>query len=481
MEEGYRNGERMTTTIDSYIRSLTYDPRNLLSVQKDGNTQSLPVKDRQVSGNAVIVCTKKDCSLKKNLNGIAILQPTGGVIFPGALVYADQNLIEGRPTPIALHRGPITLTVDLPGLRDKPVPIPDPTNSSVQAYANEVLEEWNKNPASQGYVNAARSSLQLNTAYTSRQIALDLGFNAAWAGGEVSTKLGLSSNDERSVAMAFYRQVFYSVTMDTPPTPASVFASDVSLDQVSQVMNNDAVPAYVRSVDYGRILLITMETTALDTKANLEAALNQTITSGVKLGGSVDSKVERIIKNARFSVIALGGGAATAAEFTGGTDDLKLLSDYIKKDATYRRDNPGAPISYTVAYLKDNALAEMGFATDYTQTECIQYPNGYVKLRHDGGFVARWKVSWEEASQEGEYVSRSWSSGEQTAGYAHQVDLPGDARNVNIFAEAATGLAWDPWGDTINVTEDGPTNNTYRIYGTTLGRKHEVINSSLKG
>jgi len=463
--------------IDRYIQSLQYDPRSLLSVQPDGSTESIPVKDRQMNGNAVIICTKKECSLTKNLSGVAILRPTGGVIFPGALVYADQNLMEGRPTPIALNRGPITLTIDLPGLRDKPAPVAEPTNSSVQAYINRVVEEWNENPASQGYVNTARSSLQLNTAYSSQQIALDLGFSAKWAGGDASTKLGLRSSSEKSVAMAFYRQIFYSVTMDTPPSPAVVFAGDVSLDQISQAIHDDAVPAYVRSVDYGRIMMITMETSTVDTRANLVAAFSQTLSSGVKVGGSMDSKYEKIVEDATFSVIAIGGGATTAAEFSGSPDDLKLLGQYISKDATYRRDNPGAPISYTVAFLKDNILAEMGFTTQYTQTECVRYPNGFVRLKHDGAYVARFTVSWEEADHNGEYGPHSWSSGEVTADYTHQVDLPGDARRVKIHADAATGLVWDPWGDAINVTEDGPTNKTYRIFGTTLDRKYETSNS----
>ncbi len=52
----------------------------------------------------------------------------------------------------------------------------------------------------------------------------DLGFIAEWVGGDVSTKLGLSSSIEKSVAKAFYRQIFFSVTMDTPSSPAAAFA-----------------------------------------------------------------------------------------------------------------------------------------------------------------------------------------------------------------------------------------------------------------
>ena len=61
-------------------------------------------------------------------------------------------------------------------------------------------------------------------------------------------------------------------------------------------------------------------------------------------------------------------------------------------------------------------------------------------------------------------------SGEKTAGYSAQVDLPGDARNVRLRAWAATGLIWDKWGEIFNVALEGPDNRTYRAKGTTLHR-----------
>jgi len=76
-----------TQEIDNYIRALSYDPRALLSVKPEGSTESLPQTDRQSAGNAVIICTTKKVSLRKNLDGVAILRPTDGVIYPGALVY----------------------------------------------------------------------------------------------------------------------------------------------------------------------------------------------------------------------------------------------------------------------------------------------------------------------------------------------------------------------------------------------------------
>lgn len=457
--------------IDGYIRGLKYLPRVLLSVQQDGATESAPVTTRSQTGNAVIITTKRRHSLRKNLSEVAILRPSAGVVFPGALLSADRNLMEGQPTPIALPRAPLTLSVDLPGLENSRRKITDPSNSSVQDAVAAILEDWNQRAGSQGYVNAARSYVEVKSVFSSQQVALDLGFNAKWASGSASSQLSVSSDAETSTVLAYFKQVFYTVTMDTPENPSSVFADGVTLDDIRDLIGADNPPAYVRSVDFGRILMLKMETTSRQTKMDLQGALRQVTSGGVEGSASVKAKYAEIVRNAAFTVVAIGGGAQTAASFTGSDQDLKGLKDYIQKDATFRRDNPGAPIAYTVAFLKDNQIANMGFTTDYTESESVQYPNGFIRLRHSGAYVARFKVSWEEPDESGKYVSRSWSSGQETAGYTHQVDLPGDARKVKIRAEAATGLAWDPWGEVLNVTLDGPDQKGYRITGTTLDRR----------
>lgn len=456
--------------IDAYIRGLQYQPRVLLSVQEDGATESLPAKTRSQAGNAVIITTKRQHSLRKSLSEVAILRPTAGVIFPGALVTADQNLMEGQPTPIGLARAPLTISIDLPGLQDSRRELAEASNSSVQDAIAAILEDWNQNAGSQGYVNAARSYLEVKSVFSSQQVALDLGFSAKWASGSASSQLKVSNDSETSTVLAYFKQVFYTVTIDTPLRASSVFADSVTLEDVQQLLSAENPPAYVRSVDYGRILMLKMETTSRQTKMDLQGALRQVTSGGVEADGSVNAKYAEIVKNAAFTVVAIGGGAQTAASFTGNEEDLKRLKDYIQKDATFRRDNPGTPIAYTVAFLKDNQIANMGFTTDYTETESVRYPNGFIRLRHSGAYVARFEVTWEEPDASGNQAARSWASGHQTAGYTHQVDLPGDASNVRIRGEAATGLLWDPWGDAINLTLDGPDQKCYRITGTTLDR-----------
>lgn len=460
-------------SLSQYLEGLTYDPRVVLSVVEDGATSATPTKERTSSDNAVIITTRTRTSLKKNLGEVALLSPTTGVVYPGALVLANEQLMDGQPTPISLPRAECTLSIDLPGLAE-PSGRLMPSFGAVQKFVNAKLEEWNAGASRDGYVNAARSTLNVTQSFSSQQVALDLGFNAKWASGSASAQLGVSSTTERSVVVACYKQVFYTVTMDTPEPAAGVFAEGVTLEAARHAFDADNPPAYVRSVDYGRILMVKMESSVVDTSVNLKAAFDFATAGGASGGGDVKAKYENIVKNSTFTVLALGGGAETPlAVFNGATEGaLTGLKEYMQKDATYRRDNPGMPISYQVAFLKDNRFAMMGFTTDYTETQSVRYPNGFVRLRTTGGYVAKFQVTWTQADASGNYtIDKNWESGNKTAGWSQQVDVPGDARNLRLRGWAATGLVWDPWGEIFNVALEGPDNKCYHAYGTTLNRK----------
>ncbi len=461
--------------IATYIRNLSYDPRVLLSVQEDGSTQSLPA-DRSTTSSSVIICKKEARTLDKKMDKISILKPTSGVIYPGALILANRTMAEGLPTPITLPKSPVTLRIDLPGLTNNgTVTIDNPRNSNVQSAINGVLEEWNRNPSSQGYVNASNSISRIEKAYSSEQVALELGFRAEWASNSVSAATKMTNNTEKSVTVAFFQQVFYTVTMDSPERPADVFASSVSLAEVQGVINNDNPPAYVRSIDYGRTIMVRMETSLQETEVNLEAAMKYATAGGVDVEGDLKAKYENLTRNSVFTVYSIGGNAKVATQVVAGTN-LSELARVIKVDAAYRRDNPGVPIAYTVAFLKDNSIAKISATSDYTETTCTEYPNGFIKFEHAGAYVAKFMVTWLEPNANGILLPKIWASGEKTVGYSQTVPLPGDASQVRVLASAATGLVWDPWGEIMNFTINGPTNCTYRAYGTTLNRHYEKKN-----
>ena len=455
--------------IDRYIYSLKYDSRALLSLPADGSTASLPA--RESGPRSVIICTSMKKGLSKEFNEVTVLDPAAGIVYPGALVRADRKLAEGKPTAISLPRAPVTVSVDLPGLRKKGARRVEPfSHSAYQEALNTILEEWNAQSVAEGYVNAARSSLKIEKADSASQLALNLGFSAAWMGNNIASNLEVSHSNKSSSTVALFRQVFYTVTADLPQYPSDVFAEGVTAAQLAeQGLNASSPPGYVKSVDYGRLIFVRMDTREVNNKSDLKAALNYVTSGDKKIDANTRTRYESIINNSTFTVVTIGGNAETASRmFQPG--EINQLREVIRANSVYARSNPGVPIAYTVAFLKHNEIAAIRSATEFMDTDCTTYPNGFVRLKHSGGYVAKFTVDWNEKDEKGKPVHKEWSSGNQTAGWTQTLDLPGDASGVRIRGWAKTGLVWSPWGEILNVTENGPSNKCYRARGTTLNR-----------
>jgi len=452
--------------IDRYLEGLKYDPRALLSVKENGATETIPVKT--VNGNSVVICTSERKPLSDELKEVTILSPSSNAMFPGALVRANRNLAEGKPELITLPRGPIALSADLPNLNEKgQATVANPTKGSVQTAIQKIQEEWFKDPKN---VQGARQTFLVKKAYSSEQIALALKVSAKWDGGaSLKVDSATTHSSASSTCIALFRQVYYTVSYDPPGDPAAVFDPKVTLDQVQRVVNAQNPAAYVKSMDYGRIILVRMETASSEIESDLAAAFKYATGGPAPSGMRSDlkAKYEKIISNSTFTVLTLGGNASSATEVMGDPKKAQdSLFKLIQSSATFNKQNPAYPIAYTVNFLNDNSLATFNFSTDYTESKCTEYPAGYVKVKNSGAYVARFKVTWDETGKDGKsLVPKIWESGNVTAGYQSTVDLPGDARNIKIRGEENTGFSWR---EAMSRTETGPTNKCYRIYGTTL-------------
>ncbi len=374
--------------ISDLIANLSYDANSLLNVKNTGGAPSerTLTSDRNTTTSPNLgyyqSCNTKKYSLESNFDDVAILRPTNGIIWPGALVVGNQGMLDGMPDPITLDRSPVKLRVDLPGMgTNGTFEVENPTNSSVQSGVDEVLEWWNANAYEEGYVNAANSSYQANTSYSSKQLSLDVGLNIEWASGSVASQLEYESSTTKRVAAMVYKQVFYTVTMDTPSTPASVFGADVTLDEVSSSLSGEAPPAYINSVSYGRIIMFRMETTDMRKSIDLDLVLEYA-TGAASGSGTVNSEYDEVLKKSSITVVTIGGNAEVASEAVNATGFASLKNIITGKNAVYSRENPGVPIAYTIRYLKDNTFAKMGYATDYDIVDCstkeYQHKNAYL-------------------------------------------------------------------------------------------------------
>lgn len=361
-------------SINDLIQSLNYDGEAMLNYNSQAASAERTLQDSTLDVPVVkglaTDCRVKRYSLSSNFQDVAILQPTKGVIWPGALVVGDEEMLKGIPALITLPRAPMDLTIDLPGMRKRGVfTVADPSEGQVKVALDEALEWWNDKAYRDGYVNAANSSYQTATSYSSQQLALDLGLNYGWATGDVATQLNYTSSSSRKVVMMLFKQVFYTVSMEAPSSPAGFFGESVDLSDVQNVVSDQAPPAYVHSVSYGRIIMFRMETTSSASDVDLNAAFNYA--SGLtSASGELQARYESILQSSSITSITIGGNASVATQAISYENLPEVISG---ENAVYSRNNPGVPIAYTIRYLKDNRFARMGYTTDYETRECSPY------------------------------------------------------------------------------------------------------------
>ncbi|MEB2778635.1 thiol-activated cytolysin family protein [Algoriphagus sp. D3-2-R+10] len=377
--------------INIIISGLNYDPNELLNVQNiSGGSKSREIINDKTDNSPPKLgveqtCRTTDYSMATNFDDVAILRPTNGIVYPGALVIGNSGMLDGLPDPLTLKRAPVTLRVDLPGIgANGTIVIDNPSNSDVQTGIDKALEHWNNTAYQEGYVNAANSSYQATTSYSSQQMSLDVGLNVEWASGAVSAQFDYSSSSEKRVAMMVFKQVFYTITMDTPENPSSVFAKDVSLPEIQSKLTSETPPAYVQSVSYGRIIMFRMETTEESTDSELEAAFNYA--GGiVSASGQLEAKYKSILAKSSITTVTIGGNAAVATDAVNAKNFGDLKPIITGENAVYSKNNPGVPIAYTIRYLKDNTFAKMGYTTEYTAQNCTSklIDNKRIRYKND--------------------------------------------------------------------------------------------------
>lgn len=461
--------------LSQYINSLDYDPRVVLAVNDNPTTVQDPYRDRATKGDEVIICNKTRFDESKNLDEISILSTKAGVIFPGALILANDKLVDGKPTPIVLKRGPARLTLDLPGLQTPGFDLRKLSNSEYTATLNKKLQEWvdfvdaSDNPEDT-YQNAAKMFMSVENAYNKSQIAIALNIKGNWGSAEISSALDVKNSTEQQTVVALYKQVYYSVTMDTPETPSHLFASDVSLDQAKASFSNQSPPAYVRTVDYGRSLVIQMQTTKIESETDVKLAFQYaTGTKGIDI--EQETKIKNIIENSTFRIMAIGGNSESAAQVYAGNSEesLAAMVDYISQGAKFSPSNPGVPIAYTVAFVKGNVFGTLGLNAEYTLEECVTHPLQYVNIHHAGAYILKdSELSWKYNDEAGQLSKvGKWNKNEWTAQGPIRVNLPGDAQDIRFKSRNYTGLVWDPIKQVCDIKVI--PNKTILMEGTTLG------------
>lgn len=439
------NSEAAKKALNDYIWGLQYDKLNILTHQGEKLKNHSSREAFHRPGEYVVIEKKKQ-SISNATSKLSVSSANDDRIFPGALLKADQSLLENLPTLIPVNRGKTTISVNLPGLKngESNLTVENPSNSTVRTAVNNLVEKWIQK-YSKTHAVPARMQYESISAQSMSQLQAKFGADFSKVGAPLNVDFSSVHKGEKQVFIANFRQVYYTASVDSPNSPSALFGSGITpTDLINRGVNSKTPPVYVSNVSYGRAMYVKFETTSKSTK--VQAAIDAVV-KGAKL--KAGTEYENILKNTKITAVVLGGNPGEASKvITGNIDTLK---DLIQKGSNFSAQSPAVPISYTTSFVKDNSIATIQNNTDYIETKVTSYKDGALTLNHDGAFVARFYVYWEELGHDADGYetirSRSWSGNGYNRGahYSTTLRFKGNVRNIRVKVLGATGLAWEPW------------------------------------
>lgn len=346
------------SAFDEYVRKLPYyQNRNqeaYTATQRDSNT-------------ADVVCTKVRVRYAPEFNELYLLDPTTGVIFLGNLLDGN-SILDGSYRPLnGLNRDSITISLSTQSLSNGTSSIKVlPVLSNVRNGLNQLLRQVAPNSTT------AFMNFEILELKSEKAIQGAIGVNASGWGQKIEGGYSWNNTEKKSTFMIKFYQKYYTADMDKMEAPHNWFKT-----MPNPTTWSNASPVYVSSVTYGRAVYFMVESSssASAMKATLSAAFKGG-TASLDVNLSLEQK--DMIEKASIKGLVVGGSASAGVKTIHGVTGLK---EYIDTGGDFSINSPGAPISYTLRFLKDNSLAKLVLATEYEYEDCVPMERANITLK----------------------------------------------------------------------------------------------------
>jgi len=294
-----------------------------------------------------------------NIESVVYLGANDDIIWPGSLIKGERAHFFVYD-PIVVPRSPVTLSISLEG-----------------SNAGESLVEVVQNPklstTRQGISNLLKSSLLEGTnvpakveftydqVFNQSHMSMYINSDISYGVGSLDAAFDWDSVSKKTKIVAKYKQIYYSIDMDTPQTPAKLFASDISASELKQAMPAGCMPLYVAGVSYGMMAIMTIETDfSLDQMGlAIDAAYSGTADVELETGFTAREMME----SSSIRIVVYGGSTAGLQSIEEGFNGFMKIVD---ASSNYSSETPGVPLVYKFRNLCDNTLAQISMTSQYT-------------------------------------------------------------------------------------------------------------------
>lgn len=327
-----------------------------------GKTKELNKGPDETDGDFICNVIKYKATAEFNEN--VILNPTTDVFFPGAVIKGE-SIEDGKYIPLGTgNRTKIKISTSLTGIQGA---VAKETEATLSATRQAVTDILNQKVVGS---TPAEVSFEIKEVFESNQLNLTIGAGYNYDDGiatQASIKGSFDFNNSKvkSRFMIKYIQKYYSIDMDAKASAADFFA-DISKLNVNSI---GAMPMYVASVKYGRMVFFTVESTQESTK--IRGALEATFKSGNQGGEfSLSTEHTKILNESTMKATIIGGSGKDAA--TIAVSGIEGVKTYLKQGGNYTKDSPGSPVGFIMRSIYDNSVMKALLASEYNIRQCTR-------------------------------------------------------------------------------------------------------------
>lgn len=303
-------------------------------------------------------CIVKTLSWAPGFSEALVIDPTSG-LYPGG-IYSIQSFANGSIQPVLIgKRNIVTLSASLP-FNPTPVIMETPSISSFRVAQGEIYQN--------GLISAtpARIAHNYTTIHSEEHLSSVIGGYIDSKILDITASYDFNASNKKTWAFLQYTNVYATISMDTPASPADFFT-----EVPPNLANLDYCPVFVSDVTLGSNIMMVISSSEENQK--VENAFNAAIKLfGLKGGVDLTSDERNTINKSNIKIFVVGCSGDLAVQTING---IEGLTNYITEGHQISLDCPGAPLSYTLRYLKDNSIAQIVKSSEYQVRECIEVDN----------------------------------------------------------------------------------------------------------
>ncbi len=344
-------------------------------------------KDLISSGNYEISYSKRSATY--SYDEWFMMGANDDIFYPGALLDLREESV--KPLNIGeLTRAPITISTNLETVINKSetdyttekkslaqtisAPALSSTRDAIKTIVNTNIPDLSTFPS--------HIEMSIHEIKSKDEFAINLGLGLAAGNIDFSEKFDTDVLNKQTNLAVVFKQIYYSVDCDFPGSEAAFFDGTPSAKRLEGTLSG-TVPAYISSVNYGRIVVMSIQTNyTKDEVINaLSIGYNTTgfrFLTDLGFGGGInlDFTIGQIAqdKETKISYFEYGGGTSSSDLVAGIIEGENAAENFKKIFKGAHDPNAALPISYTIRHL-DGTLARLEDTRDYTIKNVKYIPN----------------------------------------------------------------------------------------------------------